>query len=196
LQIIVQGARELEHTPLVNTGKSRSSSKKVLETFVNIKVEGTQHARSHASRTDRWMEDFDITVDKANEIEIAIYDKQIGEVNPVPIGLLWIRISDLVEAIRRRKVLIESGQGGWVTAGGMPGSNGGGSGQFGSTGGGDMNAPINYPPGGAQGPPPSLTSAPQVDGIDGWFAVEPVGALALHLNFGQEVLLMIECNVC
>jgi hypothetical protein len=187
LQIVVQGARDLEHTPLVNVGKSRSSSKKALDTFVNVKVEGTQQARSHPSRMDRWMEEFEITVDKANEIEIAIYDKQVGEVNPVPIGMLWIRISDLVEAIRRRKVLVESGQGGWVTAGAMPGSNGG-FGQAPMTPGGDMNAPVSYPAGGAQGPPSNMVGAPQVDGIDGWFAVEPAGALALRLNFGKSVL--------
>jgi hypothetical protein len=184
LQIIVQGARELEHTPLINAGKSRSSSKKVLETYVNIKVEGTQQARSHASRTDRWMEEFEIPVDKANEVEIAIYDKQVGEANPVPIGLLWVRISDLVEAVRRRKVLMETGQGGWVTAGGM--SNGGHNMQPQGIPGGDINAPVNYPPGGMQGPPPNLAGAPAVEGIDGWFSVEPVGALALHLNFGMS----------
>jgi hypothetical protein len=186
LQITVQGARELEHTPLVNTGRARSSSKKVLETYVSIKVEGTQQARSHASRTDRWMEDFEIPVDKANEIEIAIYDKPAGELNPVPIGLLWIRISDLVEAIRRRKVMMETGQGGWVTAGAMPGQNGGYGMSPSGMPGGDMNAAVNYPPGGMQGPPTNLATAPSVDGVDGWFAVEPAGALALHLNFGKQ----------
>ncbi|KAE9382795.1 hypothetical protein BT96DRAFT_1027510 [Gymnopus androsaceus JB14] len=34
-----------------------------------LKVEGTQLARSHPSRTDHWNEDLEITVDKANEVE-------------------------------------------------------------------------------------------------------------------------------
>ena len=171
---------------MVNSGKARSSSKKVIETYVTIKLEGTQHARSHLSRTDRWIEDFESPVDKANEVEIAIYDKQVGEFNPVPIGLLWIRISDLVEATRRQKVLMETGQGGWVTAGAM-GNEGSGPGAGGGTmypnASGDMNAPLGFP--GGQ-PGSSIPTGGQGEGIDAWFAVEPAGALALHLNFGAS----------
>jgi hypothetical protein len=179
LEITVQGARELEHAPVVNT-KARSASKKVIETYVTIKVEGTQHARTHASRTDRWMEDFDIPVDKANEVEIAIYDKQVSEPNPVPIGMLWVRISDLVEAARRQRVLMETGGGQWFTAGAMPG---GPSPQYPMTpgsGNGDMTSPLYG--GGMQD---QQAAAARVEGIDAWFAVEPAGALALHLNFGS-----------
>jgi hypothetical protein len=181
LQIAVQEARELEHAPVVNTGKTRSSSKKVIETYVTIKVEGTQHARTHNSRTDRWLEDFDIPVDKANEVEIAIYDKQVSEPNPVPIGMFWVRISDLVEAARRQRVLMETGGGQWFTAGAMPGSNasyqmtpGGGN--------GDVTSPLYA------GGMPEQQAAPggRADGVDAWYAVEPAGALFLHLNFGMH----------
>jgi hypothetical protein len=170
--------------PIAPTGKSRSSSKKVIETFVNIKVEGTQHARTHSSRTDRWLEDFDIPVDKANEVEIAIYDKQVGDANPVPIGLLWVRINDLVEATRRQKVMMEAaGQGGWVTANAMPGTGpdamGGGM-QPGPYGSSDVTLGF---PGGAPGG--SASQGPQVEGVEGWFAVEPVGAIYLNLSFGM-----------
>lgn len=149
---------------------------------------GHRKPRSHPTRTDRWLEDFEITVDKANEVEIAIFDKQVSETNPVPIGLLWIKISDLVEAQRRQKVMIESGQGGWVTAGAMSG-DGVMAGQPGQMG-GDMNAPIGYGeddmmmPGGAGAVPPQ-----GFEGIDAWFAVEPAGAIALRLNFGTWISL-------
>ncbi|KAJ3558906.1 hypothetical protein NM688_g658 [Phlebia brevispora] len=183
LHITLKGARELDHAPIVATGRSRSS--KMVETYVSFKVEGTQRARSHPTRTDRWMEEFEITVDKANEVEVAIFDKQVGEVHPVPIGLLWIKISDLVEAQRRQKVMAESGQGGWVTAGAMS-SEGGVTGQPGQMGGGDMNAPIgfgdNRPVPQGSGPAAQAGS----EGIDAWFAVEPAGAIALHLNFVKE----------
>lgn len=155
-----------------------------METYVTIKVEGTQHARSHASRTDRWIEDFEIPVDKANEVEIAIYDKQVGEFNPVPIGLLWVRISDLVEAVRRQRVMQETGQGGWVTAGAMGGEGppGSGGGVYPSSSTGDFNAPLGFP----EGPPGGgAPTGGQGEGIDAWFAVEPAGALALQLNFGE-----------
>lgn len=183
LQVIVKGARELDHAPIVTSGKARSSSKQVTETYVSLKVEGTQRARSHGSRTDRWNEEFEITVDKANEVEIAVYDKQVSEPFPVPIGLLWVRISDLVEAQRRQKVMMESGAGGWVTAGAM-GPNAGGMPSH-RVSPGDMNAPLNFgggdmPAGGAPG---GLGTASE--GIDAWFAVEPAGALGLQLNFGN-----------
>ncbi|KAJ3859968.1 protein kinase C1 [Lentinula novae-zelandiae] len=170
LSVTVRGARELDHAPIVT--RFRSSKNQVVETSVSLKVEGTQLARSHPSRTDRWNEDFEITVDKANEVEIAVYDKQVGETHAVPIGLLWIRISDLVEALRRQKVFMESGQGGWVTAGAMHGDAG-------HPNSADLNAPLSFgaaPPGGF---------GPQ-GGIEAWFAVEPAGAILLHLNFVKE----------
>ncbi|KAJ7288491.1 protein kinase C1 [Mycena rebaudengoi] len=173
LQVTVQGARELDHAPIVS-GRSRSASKQVTETVVSLKVEGTQLARSHPSRTDRWNEDFEITVDKANEVEIVVSDKQATDSQGVPIGLLWIRISDLVEALRRQKVGMDSGQG-WVTAGAMPHPT--------MPNGGDMNSPLGYRDG---GPGSMIGMAPTVDGIDAWFAVEPAGAILLHLNFIKE----------
>ncbi|KAI0720534.1 hypothetical protein C8T65DRAFT_633358 [Cerioporus squamosus] len=184
LQITLKGARELDHAPIVSTFRSRSSSKQV-ETFVSFRVEGSQHARSHPSKTDRWMENFEITIDKANEVEIAVYDKQASEQHPQLIGLLWVKINDLVEAQRRQKVLMESGQGGWVTAGAMNGDAPAFAGQPASVG--DMNAPIPFgdprvaPLGGSM-----PGAAPQSEGIDAWFAVEPAGALALRLNFIKE----------
>ncbi|KIJ59483.1 hypothetical protein HYDPIDRAFT_183991 [Hydnomerulius pinastri MD-312] len=186
LYVTVKGARELDHAPIVPSGRIRSSSKYISETYVSLKIEGTQRARSHPSRTDRWNEDFEITVDKANEVEIAVYDKQVSEPHPVPIGLLWIRISDLVEALRRQKVMMDSGQGGWVTAGAMDGDSPGSRapGQIGALG--DVNAPLNLGPGAMSQPGGTMGFTTQSEGIDAWFAVEPAGALALHLNFVKE----------
>ena len=181
LQVTLKCARELDHALIATSGKSRSASKQGRETFVSLKVEGTQRARSLPSRTDRWNEDFEIAVDKANEVEIAVYDKQVGEVHPVLIGLLWIRISDLVEASRRQKVLMESGQGGWVTAGAMKGDPSNGGTPWYSN---DASA-VNFVHDGAGLAATNFGS--QVEGIDAWFSVEPAGALALHLNFGEFV---------
>ena len=119
LQVIIKGARDLEHAPIVTSGRSRSASKQVVDTYISLKVEGTQRGRTHPSRTDRWNEEFEITVDKANEVELAVYDKQASEPHPVPIALLWLKIQDLVDSLRRQRVNQETGQGGWVTAGDM-----------------------------------------------------------------------------
>lgn len=178
LYVTVKGARELDHAPIVTSFRSRSASKQIRETHVSLKVEGNQLARSHPSRTDHWNEDFEITVDKANEVEIVLYDKQVSEPNAVPIGLLWVRINDLVDSLRRQKVVMETGQGGWVTAGAMPGDSPTTS-MYPSSG--DMNAPLGFrgDPSGQPG------GGAQSEGVDAWFAVEPAGAIALHLNFGM-----------
>lgn len=183
LYVTVKGARELEHAPMPTFSRLRSSSKQITETQISIKVEGTQAARTHPSRTDRWNEDFEITVDKANEVEITVYDKQGSDPNPIPIGMVWIRISDLVEALRRQKVVMES-SGGWVTAGAMSGD----SPTMSAHGMGGPNMGMDTSLGSAPMPggPPRSTTGPQSDGIDAWFAVEPAGAIALHLNFSKS----------
>ena len=181
LYVTVKGARELDHTPIV-ASRSRSASK-VMETHVSIKVEGTQSAKSHPSRTDRWNEDFEISVDKANEIEIVVYDKQASEQHVIPIGLLWIRITDLVDALRRQKVGMD-GQGGWVTAGAMPGDSPAAMSIQSPSG--DMNTPLGFGAGPPGGVPSGLSG--QSDGIDAWFAVEPAGAIQLQLNFSKLFL--------
>lgn len=131
------------------------------------------------------MEEFEISVDKANEVEIAIFDKQASEMHPVPIGLLWIKISDLVEAQRRQKVMAESGAGGWVTAGAMDGDNAGTMPTGGAMGGpGDMNAPIGFGDNMTMAQP--AASSGVSEGVDAWFAVEPAGAICLHLNFSKS----------
>ncbi|KAG6868630.1 hypothetical protein C0993_000220 [Termitomyces sp. T159_Od127] len=188
LQVTVQGARELDHAPIPSFGRIRSSSKQSSETFVSLKVEGTQLAKSHPSRTDRWNEDFEITVDKANEVEIVVSDKQAGDSNGVPIGLLWIRIHDLVEALRRQKVGLESGQGGWVTAGAMHGDGPQGHGHpgHGHPLSGDFNAPLGGGFSGTSLGGPTSIGPATADGIDAWFSVEPAGAIALRLNFIKE----------
>ncbi|KAH7100378.1 hypothetical protein BKA62DRAFT_771645 [Auriculariales sp. MPI-PUGE-AT-0066] len=184
LQVTVKAARDLDHAPLI-----KRSAKAGNETSVIIKVEGTPLARSHPSKTDRWNESFEIAVDKANEVEIAIHDKQVGE-QAMPIGLLWLRISDLVEALRRQKFEQEARQGDWVTASGaMVGGaaptpisyNGTVPGAFPGQNSTDPNAQYSLGPQFGGG---SLIG--QAEGIDAWFAVEPAGAIALHLNFVKE----------
>lgn len=179
-------ARDLDHAPL-----SKRSSKVFNETTVVIKVEGTARASSHPSRTDRWNQDFEISVDKANEVEISIYDKQSGtsDAQSMPIGLLWVRLNDVVEALRRQRVGTEA-QSAWVTAAGAM--------RDGMTGASPPHDTI-YSAGGPDpnmgyGQRPSADAAPNqlgTEGITAWFAVEPAGALALDINFGACMQLNI-----
>ncbi|KAF4617149.1 hypothetical protein D9613_005994 [Agrocybe pediades] len=185
LYVTVKGARELDHAPIV-ASRSRAASK-VIETSVSIKVEGTQLAKTHPSRTDRWNEEFEISVDKANEVEIVVYDKQLSEPHAVPIGLLWIRVTDLVDALRRQKIGME-GQGGWVTAGAMPGDSPTNMAPHMASGDMNMNSPLGYGNAGQGNFAPNFSGKNQggTEGVDAWFAVEPAGAISLNLNFVKE----------
>ncbi|KZS90541.1 hypothetical protein SISNIDRAFT_444049 [Sistotremastrum niveocremeum HHB9708] len=181
LYVNVKAAKDLDHAPLTKRAKSGQ------DTTVVLKVEGTPRARSHPSRTDRWNEDFEIAVDKANEVEITLYDKQAND-HPIPIGLLWLRISDLVEALRRQKVGAMDNGVGWVTAEGAMEGNGDSSPAYSPPSGyGGMDAPLQFPGSSSQLPGVApLGQLGQSEGIDAWFAVEPAGAIALHLNFVKE----------
>ncbi|KAJ2967283.1 hypothetical protein NQ176_g9735 [Zarea fungicola] len=160
------------------------------ETFVAVKVEDTVTARTKASRNDRWESEFHtIDVDKANEMEIIVYDKP-GE-HPMPIGLLWVRISDIVEEMRRKRIEAEMSSSGWVSADKMGSQSGGAPSQFpmsptqGSFGGqaGGQQGPGQ--PGGAYGAP-VVPSQANSGPIEGWFNLEPAGQIQLQMSFVKQ----------
>lgn len=159
------------------------------ETFVIMKVEDTVKAKTRATRTDKWPEEsFNIDIDKANEMELTVYDKS-GD-RPTPIGMLWIRISDIAEEMRRKKIESEFNASGWVSADKMQHSN--------VSGRQDSNLPMSSPQGqppsgGGYGPPgqpqgdaPGGAQNPVVM-IDSWFALEPVGRIHLTMSFGKNL---------
>jgi classical protein kinase C len=157
------------------------------ETFVTVKVEDTVVARTRASRNDRWEAEYhSIDVDKANEIELTVYDKP-GE-HPMPIGMLWVRISDIVEEMRRKRIEAEMNSSGWVSADRMGSTGSGAPAQFPmSPSQGTFNTPAS--PGGmgpegafgAPGPQPQVITGP----IDGWFNLEPTGQIQLEMTFNK-----------
>lgn len=157
------------------------------ETFVIMKVEDAFKGRTKATRTDRWTdEQHEFGCDKANEIEFTVYDKS-GD-HPVPIGVLWIRLSDLVDEIRRKRAETEFNQAGWTTADKMDGSTPRPDLQFqpppnaqNAHGGGGATAA-------AAGGPPGSGLAPQTGPIyvEAWFSLEPVGRVQLTLGFVKQ----------
>ncbi|KAK8865995.1 hypothetical protein IAR55_001146 [Kwoniella newhampshirensis] len=170
LIISLRSARDLNHRAL-----PRKSSKVYTETTVAIKIEGNERAVSHPSRNDKWHEDFDIPVDKANEVEITIYDT-VAPGDSAPIGMTWLRVSDLVEALRRQKVGIESQGAGWVTAATAA--------SMGPRHGSAPDSVTLHSAGTIRGRPDGDGKGP--DGIEGWWSVEPAGAIALRLDFVKD----------
>lgn len=163
------------------------------ETFVIIKVEDLARARTKSTRNDKWLEEsHDIDVDKANEIEITVYDKP-GD-HPLPIGMLWVRISDISEEMRRKKIEQDISASGWVSADHVENQPGSQQYAFSPQGiGAHPAAPAGMYGAAGAAPTPQVgvdpNSAPV---IDAWFALEPVGQIRLGLSFGKFLLSYIE----
>jgi len=160
------------------------------ETFVTVKVEDNVVARTRASRNDRWESEYhNIDVDKANEVELTVYDKP-GE-HPLPIAMLWIRISDIVEEMRRKRIEAEINNSGWVSADRMVNQGGAAPPQFPMTPqqqqqyGPSAGQGGSFPPGGAP-PPPGHPPIAHSGPIEGWFNLEPSGRIQLSLSFIKQ----------
>ncbi|KAJ3282065.1 Serine/threonine kinase, partial [Blyttiomyces sp. JEL0837] len=64
------------------------------DTYAVVKVDGVQKARTRPSRV-KWLEDFEIQVDKGLEVEICVYEKGGGI-----LSLVWFKMSELDDAVR------------------------------------------------------------------------------------------------
>lgn len=176
LHIACLGVKDVDHVTSARPLKSP-------ESMVAVKVEDQIWARTKLSRNDRWNEEFNLPVEKANEIELTVYDK-IGDQN-IPVGLVWLRISDIAEAIRRRRVEQELNQAGWVSAsnvqahvhGGHGGGSSGSNSHLGQSGNPGAVLPANT------GTPASGPTSSSKITIDSWFVLEPAGQIHLSLGF-------------
>lgn len=182
LSIRVMAVKDVDHAA---TGRLSRGP----ETFVAVKVEDAVVARTKTSRTDRWDAEYHtIDVDKANEIELTVYDKP-GE-HPMPIGLLWVRISDIVEEMRRKRIEAEMNSSGWVSADqmGTPSSPPGHLPMSPTqTGFGSQGHGADQSSGYSGGPPPHVPQ-PQINTgpIDAWFNLEPTGQIQLQMSFVKQ----------
>lgn len=190
LSIRIHAVKDVDHAA---TGRLSRGP----ETFVVIKVEDSFKGRTKSTRIDRWSdEQHNIEVDKANEVELTVYDKA-GD-HPLPIGMLWMRISDIAEEMRRKKIESEFNNSGWVSADKMA---------SGSPGKQDSHA--NMYPAQYWGPGPnanvgpgqasnnaSSSAQPTPQAIDAWFALEPVGRIQLTVSFGMLALFVVVSIVC
>lgn len=157
------------------------------ETFVIMKVEDAIKAKTRATRMDKWTEEtFNVDIDKANEIELTVYDKS-GD-RPVPIGMVWIRISDIAEEMRRKKIETEFNSSGWVSANKIDRESGSIKPDSHT---GSMGSSQGPTPGGAQPRGQAQAQAPAGQPavmVDSWFALEPVGRIHLTMSFGKNHL--------
>ena len=105
LAITIHAVQDVDHAA---TGRFARGP----ETFVIVKVEDNFKVRTKATRTDKWMDEaHNVDIEKANEVELTVYDKSGS--NPTPVGMLWIRISDIAEEMRRKKIEADLGGSQW-----------------------------------------------------------------------------------
>jgi hypothetical protein len=155
------------------------------ETFIAVKVEDNVVARTKASRNDRWEGEFhNIDVREANEVELTVYDKP-GE-HALPIAMLWVRISDIVEEMRRKRIEAEVNNSGWVSADRLGGASGAPPPQFPLA---PQQPQFGTSPGapGAQQQTFGPQAVPHVGNqpIDSWFNLEPTGSIHLQMDFNK-----------
>ena len=188
LTMVIHAVRDVDHAA---TGKLFTKGP---ETFVAMKVEDIEKGKTRATRTDRWTDEIhNVDIEKANEIELTVYDK--SGARPTPIGMLWIRISDIAEEMRRKKIESELGNSQWVTADRMD-NNSMQHRQDSAYSSTTQSIQDRSSRGSTQQyPPPSVpgqnTSNPAA--IDAWFALEPVGSIHLTMSFSKSCGQPITC---
>ncbi|KAI7889297.1 kinase-like domain-containing protein, partial [Mucor mucedo] len=162
LQLKILEAHELAHAP---TRMFRDP-----HTAVMVKIDGNIQFRTRLSKNDKWTDAFEMHVDKATEVELLIYD-QSGD-RTLPIGLLWLKISDIAESLRKQKLELEQNDSNWVPAQIAQQHNDDGS---------------SVVPPTAQPEPTRVNKRKTSDGgIAAWFDVEPLGRIYLEINFVRE----------
>lgn len=161
LHVRISGIKHQNHAPIRGSRPA--------ESMAVIKIDGSPRAKTRMARTGpngiRWNEEFEVPVTKASEIEIAVYDKP--DHIAIPIGMFWLKISDLVEDLRRKKQVADN-DAAWAAANVQ-----------------DLTtrAPSIRPGTGPLGDNPING----VEGIESWWDLEPVGQISLKFNFGMSL---------
>ena len=164
LQLELVQARGLAHAP--------TRMFKMPDTIVFVKIDGNIVYRSKLSRNDKWLDMCETHVNKATEVEISIYDQEAER--SLPIGIFWLKITDIAEGLRKKKIQQENGPG-WVPAEVYQKQE-----QEGLDSTGQQQVVPQQP----QPQQPSNVQSTQ-DGIQAWFDVEPSGEMLLRVNFGK-----------
>ncbi|KAI8884754.1 kinase-like protein [Backusella circina FSU 941] len=156
LQLKIVEAVELAHGPTRLFSRS--------QTAIMIKIGGNVQYRTRLSKHDKWLDVFEMHVDKATEVELVVYD-QSGD-HTLPIGLLWLKIADITENQRKQKLE----QSDWVSAKVAKNNN-------------DANNKTETNTNQQQQQQKNNTDN---NAIGAWFDVEPVGKLFLEVDFVRE----------
>ncbi|KAI8327313.1 kinase-like domain-containing protein [Blakeslea trispora] len=175
LQLELVQARGLAHAP--------TRMFKMPDTIIYVKIDGNVVFRSKPSRNDKWLDMCETHVNKATEVEISIYDQEAER--SLPIGIFWLKITDIAEGLRKKKIQQENGSG-WVPADVYQQQEQHADSSYdvdGHHSAGSYNAAGGQQDFEAQ---ESDYNESTQDGIQAWFDVEPSGEMLLRVNFVRE----------
>jgi classical protein kinase C len=164
LTVGINSIREVDHI------SSPLFSRKT-ESYISIKVDDEEKAKTKGSRSDKWNEEFNIHIEKGNELEITVYDKIGGGF--VPVAIAWFLISDIAEEIRKKKVG-QTGGAGWVSASRIQNGM-----QLQAPNTSD-NFTVN------KKPLPPVDDSKEPIKSSSWFVLEPSGQILLTLGFTKS----------
>ncbi|KZV12960.1 PKC1 [Saccharomyces cerevisiae] len=174
LTIGITAARDVDHI------QSPMFARKP-ESYVTIKIDDTIKARTKPSRNDRWSADFQIPVEKGNEIEITVYDKVNDSL--IPVAIMWLLLSDIAEEIRKKKAGQTNEQQGWVNASNINGGSSLASEEGSTLTSTYSNSAIQSTS--AKNVQGENTSTSQIS-TNSWFVLEPSGQILLTLGFHKS----------
>ncbi|KAJ1942805.1 Serine/threonine kinase, partial [Linderina macrospora] len=179
LQLRINRAMYLRRAPI------RAPDNRGAQQFIVVKVDGKNRGMTPIVRDGVFNHYFEVDVKKASEVELSIFER--GEQDFL-VGLLWIRLSDIYEDIRKREIIAESSEG-WATAdqvargeGGGPSASPGGAPYGHMHQGGGGGHPHQQLPGGSPGVPGNQAGPGVLSNWD----VESQGQIELWVNFIKE----------
>ncbi|KAJ2840860.1 Serine/threonine kinase, partial [Coemansia sp. 'formosensis'] len=106
LQLRIHRARNLRRAPIY-TQAFRSPQQ-----FVVVKIDGRVCGTTPIVRDSNFNYYFEVDVKRASEVELSIFER--GDKDYLT-GLMWIRLSEIYEEIRKKEIVAESSSG-WTTA--------------------------------------------------------------------------------
>ncbi|KAJ2081260.1 Serine/threonine kinase [Coemansia sp. RSA 988] len=177
LQLRIHRAKNLCRAP-IHTKAFRSPQQ-----FVVVKIDGRVCGTTPIVKDSVFNHYFEIEVKKASEIELSIFER--GDKDYL-IGLMWIRLSEIYEDIRKKEIMAESSSG-WATADQVakntqtPAAYG----SPGPTGGGAVPRQSQHPTPNA---PPAQGAADAGPGVLSEWDVESQGQIELWMNFTKGVV--------
>ncbi|KAJ2538125.1 Serine/threonine kinase, partial [Coemansia sp. RSA 1933] len=170
LQLRIHKARDLRRAP-IHTKAFRSPQQ-----FVVVKIDGKVCGTTPIVRDSVFNYYFEIEVKKASEVELSVFER--GDKDYL-VGLMWIRLSEIYEDIRKKEILADTSSG-WATAEQM--ATAPGTGQAAAAGGNPL-----YQTNQQQQRLPQAPSSPKPadlnPGVFGEWDVESQGQIELWMNF-------------